>query len=85
MSFSKGSGPLRKIMLCGAAGCVLLPLIGPSRAVMAAGNMGDPSAPMRRNAAAYPEFFASKPDPAPDPAPNWAKRCKIRPDSQRPI
>lgn len=72
MSFFKTAEPMREIMLGAAVGAILLlPLGG---AAMAMGGMGDPSAPMRANAAAYPEFFAPKSDP--DDAQNWAERCR---------
>lgn len=76
MSFFKTAKPMRETMLRGAAAgaILLLPLVWASGAAMAMGGMGDPSAPMRANAAAYPEFFAPKSDP--DPEENWAQRCR---------
>ena len=76
MSLSKGRHPIGKIMLWGATTCILtLPFLEPSGAA-AAGGMGDTSAPMRANMAAYPEFFAPKPDPDSEPSPHRVQRCK---------
>jgi hypothetical protein len=57
-------------------------IVGPASA---GGNMGDPSAPMRANAAAYPEFFAPYAANATDPAyqrdppnrPAHVRACKV--------
>jgi len=45
----------------------------------AAGNMGDTSAAMRANAAAYPEFFAPQSANSPDPVyqPTRNRPCKV--------
>jgi hypothetical protein len=44
-----------------------------------AGNMGDTSAAMRANAAAYPEFFAPESANSPDPAyrPTRNRACRV--------
>ncbi len=76
MLFSKMGGAVRKTLLCGLPLCAILL---PCQAATAAGNMGDPSAPMRRTAAAYPEFFAPNRDVAADPAPERVQRCKNPP------
>jgi hypothetical protein len=46
-----------------------------------AGNMGDTSAAMRANAAAYPEFFAPQSANSPDPAyrPARNRPCRVPP------
>lgn len=81
MSVFKGRRAVREIMFYGAAACAVLLLasFGSSRPTMAAGNMGDPSAATRANAAAYPEFFAPKPDLASQPPANRVQRCKTPP------
>jgi hypothetical protein len=79
MSFSKPNGGHRKIMLYGPAAGVLLPLLLGGSAAMAMGNMGDPSAAMKANEAAYPWFFANHRDAAATPAPREAQRCRNPP------
>jgi hypothetical protein len=73
MSFSKLGSAARKTLFCGS---VVSAILLPYHAATAAGNSGDTSAPMRDNAAAYPEFYAPNRGSAPDPAANRARQCK---------
>ncbi len=57
---------------------LLLPWFGVSHPAIA-GNMGDPSEPMKRTAAAYPEYFGGTSDPPPEQAPRRVQRCKSQP------
>jgi hypothetical protein len=73
MSFSKLGNAARKILFCGSvASAILLPY----HAAMAAGNSGDTAAPMRDNAAAYPQFYAPYRDSTLDPATERVRHCK---------
>jgi hypothetical protein len=76
MLFSKVGSAARKILLCGStASAILLPY----HAATAAGNMGDSSAAMSANAAAYPEFFAPYRESIPDPVAERSRQCKKPP------
>jgi len=70
MRFSEMGSAARKILLCGSVASAIL------LAATAAGNSGDTSAPMRANAAAYPEFNAPNRDSAPGPTTHPARQCK---------
>jgi hypothetical protein len=91
--FSKAPGAMRKRVAFGAVATfmLLLPALGTyfvSSAPAAAHGMGDPSEPLKRTMAAYPEYFGlhSDPDLPPrdrrcrDPqgisADNW--NCRVR-------
>jgi hypothetical protein len=76
MLFAKVGSAARKMLVCGSAACaILLPYHG----ARAAGNMGDSSAAMRANAAAYPEFFAPHRDSTPDPSTDRGRQCRKPP------
>jgi len=74
MLFSEMGSAARKILLCGSvASAILLPY---HAATAAPGSSSDTSAPMRANAAAYPEFFAPNRDSDPDRATERVRQCK---------
>jgi hypothetical protein len=77
MLFCKASAPIRKTgpWQAAAYAILLLPWFGAACPALA-GNMGDPSEPMRRTAAAYPEYFGPTNDPPPEQAPRRVQRCK---------
>ena len=77
MLFSKSRNPVRKMGTWEAAAFALL-LVPSLGAGPAMANMGDPSEPMKRTAAAYPEFFGGS-DPSPDTAPRRVQRCRYNP------
>jgi hypothetical protein len=56
---------------------LLLPWFGAGHPAFA--NMGDPSEPMKRTAAAYPEFFSPTNDQPSEQAPRRVERCKSAP------
>jgi hypothetical protein len=76
MLFSNAVSAARKMLLCGSAACAFLL---PYQAATAAGGLGDSSAAMRANAAAYPEFFAPRRDSTADPAADNGRQCKRPP------
>ena len=58
---------------------LLLPWFGVSHPAIANGNMGDPSEPMKRTAAAYPNYFAPTNDPPPEQPQRRVQHCKSQP------
>jgi hypothetical protein len=73
----KASSAMRKTLACGALATVMLltPSLGTYVTAVssaAAQGMGDPSEPLKRNMAAYPEYFA----PYSEAAANRERQCR---------